>query len=157
MLKKTARNNKPANNGRSPLVIVLAVAVVLVAAFVVWQQTQSPSTDGVVSAEGTLPREVSVAQAAALRDDGVFMLDVREPSEWDAVYVPDTVLVPLGQLSQRLSEIPTDEPIVIICRSGNRSAQAREVLLAAGYSNVTSVAGGILDWQAQGQPTVSGP
>ncbi len=157
MTKRSYRKTAPAKSGRSPLVIVVIVAVVLIAAFIIWQQMQPPAASGVVSAESGLPAEISVAQAAALRDDGVFMLDVREPSEWNEAHVPDTVLVPLGQLGDRLSEIPTDEPIVIICRSGNRSAQARDLLLNAGYTHVTSVAGGVPEWQAQGHATVSGP
>lgn len=141
---------------RTPLLIAGAV-LLLAVAIIAWQMQPSAQVNGSVSADAPLPRVVSVAQAAALRDEGVFVLDVREPSEWEEAHVPGTTLVPLGQLTSRLSEIPDDEPVVIICRSGNRSAQARDLLLNAGYTNVTSVSGGIVDWQAQGYPTVSGP
>lgn len=105
----------------------------------------------------TLPAEVSVQQAAQMQKDGAFLLDVREPSEWNEAHVPGATLVPLGQLSSRLSEVPKDKPVVVICRSGNRSAQARDLLLNSGFTSVTSVAGGINDWKAKGLPTVSGP
>lgn len=152
--KRSTKTTSPAKK-QSPLVWVLAIGAILVAAFAVTQLL--PATAGDDAAEtGAVPREVSVAQAAELREAGAFVLDVREPSEWEQAHVPDSTLIPLGQLSSRMSEVPTDQQVVIICRSGNRSAQARDLLLNAGFTNVTSIAGGIIDWQAQGQPTVSG-
>ncbi len=104
-----------------------------------------------------LPKEISVAQAAEKRTAGAFILDVREPSEWEEGHIPDATLIPLGQLESRLSEIPTDQEIVVVCRSGNRSATARDILLQAGFSQVTSMEGGINDWKGQGLPTIIGP
>jgi rhodanese-related sulfurtransferase len=66
-------------------------------------------------------------------------------------------LIPLAQLSTRLSEIPTDRDVLIICRSGNRSAQARDQLHAAGFANTTSIDGGMNAWIAAGLPVVTGP
>lgn len=138
---------------RSPLVWIIAFVAVVGAVFALTRLLTPP----VAATTGeALPREVTVAQAAELRDNGAFVLDVREPAEWEAGHVPDSVHIPLAQLSSRMSEIPTDQQVVVICRSGNRSAQARDLLLNAGYSNVTSVAGGIVDWQAQGQPVTTG-
>jgi rhodanese-related sulfurtransferase len=150
-----AKKAQPKTRNRTSLLI--AGAVILIALLVAaWQMQHAAPSNAHLSAAEPLPREVSVAQAASLRDQGVFMLDVREPSEWEEAHVPGAVLVPLGQLSSRLSEVPTNTPVVIICRSGNRSIQARNLLLNAGYTNVTSVSGGIIDWQQQGFPTVSG-
>ena len=157
MSKKQTRKVAQTRGGRSPLVIVAGVVVLAVVVFVVWRLLPTPTAATEVAAADALPLEMSVAQAAALRDDGAFVLDVREPDEWTEMHVPDSTLIPLGELTSRLSEVPTDRPIVVICRSGNRSAQGRDLLLDAGYTNVTSVAGGIRDWQAQGQPVVSGP
>ena len=95
---------------------------------------------------------VSVAGAATLRDAGAFVLDVREPDEWATGHIPGATLIPLGELSARLGEVPADRTIVVICRSGNRSAQGREILKAAGYAAVTSVSGGMTDWVATGLP-----
>lgn len=103
-----------------------------------------------------LPAEVSVADAKALRDAGAFMLDVREPEEWSAVHMPGATLVPLGALESRLSEIPKDRQIVVVCRSGNRSAAGRDMLKKAGFTNVTSMSGGMNVWQASGYPVTSG-
>jgi rhodanese-related sulfurtransferase len=156
MAKAQSRKKTQAQSGRSPLVYLIGVVVVLVVAFAAWQLL-TPSAPAETAPEGGLPLEVSVAQAATMRDEGAFVLDVREPSEWEAGHIPDATLIPLGQLSSRVSEVPTDQPVVIICRSGNRSAQARDLLRNAGYTNVTSVAGGMNNWQSQGLPTVTGP
>lgn len=103
------------------------------------------------------PLEITVAEALAKRDAGAFILDVRQPEEWNEFHVPDSTLIPLGDLAARAAELPKDQEIVIVCRSGNRSAQARDILLGAGFTQVTSMAGGLTQWKAVGYPTVSGP
>jgi len=103
-----------------------------------------------------LPAEVSVPEAAAMRDEGAFMLDVREPDEWAAGHIPGATLIPLGELATRAGEVPADREVVVVCRSGNRSAQGRDVLLGAGFVSVTSMAGGMNDWTAAGLPTEQG-
>jgi rhodanese-related sulfurtransferase len=111
---------------------------------------------GVASPATHLPREVSVPRAAELRDEGALMLDVREPLEWDEVHMPGAALIPLGELASRVSELPKDQDIVVVCRSGNRSQEGRDILLRAGFTNVTSMAGGMIEWRAMGLPVVSG-
>lgn len=103
-----------------------------------------------------LPPEISVQQAAAMGEQGAFILDVREPYEWEAVHIPDATLIPLGTLAQRVAEVPKDREIVVVCRSGNRSQQGRDILLRAGFTRVTSMAGGMNQWRAAGFPTASG-
>ena len=105
----------------------------------------------------SLAEAVSVQQASALRDLGAFVLDVREPSEYSAVHIPGATLIPLGQLPSRLSEVPHDRTVVVVCHSGNRSAQGRDILRQAGFSNATSMSGGMSEWQAAGLPTTTGP
>jgi rhodanese-related sulfurtransferase len=103
------------------------------------------------------PLEISINDALAKRDAGAFVLDVRQPEEWNEFHVPDSTLIPLGELAARTAELPKDQEIVIVCRSGNRSAQARDILLEAGFTQVTSMAGGLNQWKAAGYPTVTGP
>jgi rhodanese-related sulfurtransferase len=67
------------------------------------------------------------------------------------------VLIPLDELKSRLAEVPVDQDVLIICRSGNRSGQARDLLRAAGLKRTTSISGGINAWVAKGLPVVSGP
>lgn len=78
-------------------------------------------------------------------------------SEWNKYHAPGTTLIPLGELSARLNEIPRDEPIVVLpivvlCRSGNRSQQGRDILLQAGFTNITSMAGRLKTWRDAGYP-----
>lgn len=104
-----------------------------------------------------LPLEISASEAKTMQDAGAFMLDVREQSEWNELHMPGATLIPLGQLASRMSEVPKDKPVVVVCRSGNRSAQARDLLAQSGFGSVTSMAGGMKAWSSAGLPTVSGP
>ena len=108
-------------------------------------------------AVSSLPAEVSVDEAAKLDPKDWFFLDVREPGEWEEAHIPYATLIPLGDLTARLSEIPKDTNIIVVCRSGNRSAVGRDLLLKSGFANVTSMAGGMSTWQAKGYPIVTGP
>jgi rhodanese-related sulfurtransferase len=135
---------------KSSLVYLIAVAVVI---------------GMVILTIKLLPREletnqiadtVSVSEAAELFSAGSFLLDVRELSEWEAAHIDGAVLIPLAELSTRMSEIPKDKTVLIICRSGNRSAQARDQLRAAGYPQTTSIDGGMNAWIEAGLPVVTG-
>lgn len=105
----------------------------------------------------TLPSEISVDEAYEMYNEGAFLLDVRTQEEWDEYHAPGTTLIPLAELPDRLAEIPTDQTIVVVCRSGNRSQQGRDILLEAGYEQVTSMAGGLKTWRTQGYPVTTGP
>jgi rhodanese-related sulfurtransferase len=104
-----------------------------------------------------LPATISVSDANTRFMEGAFLLDVREKSEWDQSHIEGAVLIPLGELSARIAEIPTNQDVLIICRSGNRSAQARDLLRAAGLDRTTSIDGGITQWISSGLPVVTGP
>jgi rhodanese-related sulfurtransferase len=104
----------------------------------------------------TLPNEISVTQAKAKRDAGIFFLDVRNPDEWYPSHIAGSVLIPLGELEKRTKELPQDKEIVVVCRSGNRSSAGRDILKKAGFSQVTSMTGGMNAWNAAGYPTISG-
>ncbi len=104
----------------------------------------------------TLPATISLDEAATMYTAGAFLLDVRQPEEWNEVHIPNTTLIPLGDLEQRLNELPKDQPIIVICRSGNRSTIGRDILLKAGF-NATSVTSGVNKWKAAGYPTTTGP
>lgn len=129
-----------------------AGALVLIALLVVLFNNQ-----GAAATTTSLPREISVEEAVVKRDEGAFILDVRQPEEWNEFHVPDSTLIPLGELASRVDELPRDQEIVIVCRSGNRSGQGRDILLDAGFTQVTSMAGGLTQWRTAGYPTVSGP
>jgi rhodanese-related sulfurtransferase len=98
--------------------------------------------------------EVDPRTGRTMVDDGATLLDVRHQEEWDAGHAPDAVLLPLDQLGDRYTELPTDRTIVVICRSGARSARAAEALVGAGYTAV-NLAGGMKAWVADGLPCVT--
>jgi rhodanese-related sulfurtransferase len=127
----------------------LAVIVIAVASVLVMNQ-RAASTKA-------FPAEISVDEAYRLYTDGTFLLDVRTQEEWNEYHVPGTTHIPLDQLPDRLAEVPADQPVVVICRSGNRSQQGRDILEKAGYGQVTSMAGGLKAWRTQGYPVTSGP
>jgi rhodanese-related sulfurtransferase len=108
------------------------------------------------SGTGTLPATVSVDEAYQMYQEGTFVLDVRTPEEWNEFHAPNTTLIPLDELASRVNELPKDRPIVVVCRSGNRSQAGRDILLQAGI-NATSMIGGLNEWRASGHPVVSGP
>jgi len=94
---------------------------------------------------------IDVQTAASVMDrDDVFMLDVREPSEYEAGHIPGVTLIPVGQVADRLSEIPTDKEVIISCHSGARSARIFDYLVQQGYTNVHNMEGGIVAWQSAG-------
>jgi rhodanese-related sulfurtransferase len=128
--------------------IVFLVAVIAVGGCVVGAPTTNPNAGG--------PLEISVQDAAQLWDEGAFILDVREPSEWATGHIPDATLIPLGELASRVEEVPADRTVVVVCRSGNRSAEGRDILRQAGLTAVTSMSGGMNVWAAAGLPVVVG-
>jgi rhodanese-related sulfurtransferase len=105
---------------------------------------------------GNLPALVSVDEAHQMYQDGTFVLDVRTPEEWNDFHAPNTTLIPLDELAARVNELPKDQPILVVCRSGNRSKTGRDILVQAGF-NATSMEGGLNAWRDSGYPTVSGP
>lgn len=133
---------KPA--GQVTVVAIVALIIYLVAT----------SAGGATST--TFAREISVDQAYELYQAGTFVLDVRTQEEWDEYHAPNTTLIPLDELEARLNELPADQDIVVVCRSGNRSQQARDILLNAGFS-ATSMAGGLKEWYAKGYPVEGAP
>jgi sulfur dioxygenase len=89
---------------------------------------------------------------------GVQILDVREPDEFTGAlgHIAGAKLIPLGSLNQRFSEISKDKPVVLVCRSGARSAQATVMLKNAGYAKVANLAGGMQRWRSQNLPVEGG-
>ncbi len=96
---------------------------------------------------------VAVSEAIPAAAAGDYLLDVREPREWDEVHASSAQLIPMSALSERAGELPETGRILVICRSGARSAAVTEALVAAGYP-AYNVLGGMLAWEAEGGPVV---
>ena len=146
---RTAKRHARSKTQPKPFVVIGLVALAaIVVGGIGWLAASSLRTSA---------SEVSVAEAAALRDQGALFLDVRTTDEWNTAHVQGSMLIPLDQLQQRLNEVPRDRQIVVICASGVRSRVGRDILLSAGFTKVTCMTGGLHEWQAEGYPTVAGP
>lgn len=97
------------------------------------------------------PREAEERRAAPA---GALLVDVREPSEFEAVRAPGAVLVPMSQLQARADELP-DRPLLLICESGGRSMAATNYLRTLGR-DATNVSGGMVAWERAGLPIRTG-
>ena len=100
-----------------------------------------------------LPQEVDVQTVFDIQNrDDVYVLDVREQSEYDEKHIPNVTLLPMSEIQSRLDEIPTDKEVIVTCRSGNRSGQVTQFLKENGFDNVHNMAGGIVAWEQAGFP-----
>lgn len=97
--------------------------------------------------------ELPSIEVYELPDDAA-LLDVREDEEWEAGHAPGAVHLPLGQLPDRLGDVPRDEPLYVMCRAGGRSARAAGFLRETGFDAV-NVDGGMQAWAAAGKDMVS--
>jgi len=92
---------------------------------------------------------VDAAEAIARTASGAWLLDVRESDEWEAGHSSAAHFLPMSQLSDRAGEVPSDAPVLVICRSGGRSAAVTGALRQAGI-DATNVVGGMHAWRAAG-------
>jgi rhodanese-related sulfurtransferase len=150
--KKTKRVNtqsKLSTYLRKPAVQLGLVALIVLIVYLI------ASSAGGATASG-MTAEISVDEAYQMYQDGTYVLDVRTQEEWDEYHVPNTTLIPLEELPNRVSEVPQGQKIVVICRSGNRSDDGRDILRQAGY-DATSVTGGVKEWFTKGYPIEGAP
>lgn len=105
-----------------------------------------------VAAEPTLAPTVSAATVAGLLEAGeeVVILDVREDWEFAEGHISGARWLPLQQIPRRLDEIPQAVPVILVCRSDNRSGQAYQFLRQQGFENVHNLQGGMLAWVEAG-------
>ena len=87
--------------------------------------------------------------------EGAYLLDVREDDEWAAGHAPGAHHVPMMEIPTRTADIPQDGDVVVVCRSGGRSAQVVAYLRGNGWDNVANLDGGMQDWAAGGRGLVS--
>lgn len=94
---------------------------------------------------------MTVPDLPAELPEGVTLLDVREDDEWAAGHAPNAVHIPMGELAGRLNELPADDEVYVICRSGGRSARVTAYLNANGW-DAKNVDGGMQSWSVAGRP-----
>lgn len=88
-------------------------------------------------------------------EPSAYLLDVREPDEWQAGHAPDAHHMPMMEVPARIAEIPNDTEVVVVCRSGGRSGQVVSYLMGNGWDNVRNLDGGMQSWAGEGREVVS--
>lgn len=76
-------------------------------------------------------------------NSGGVLLDVRQPDEWELGTLPEAILIPMAEIPNRLDELPRDQPILCVCRSGSRSARVADFLETMGFEGAVNMAGGM--------------
>ncbi|GAA3943151.1 adenylyltransferase/sulfurtransferase MoeZ [Actinomadura viridis] len=110
------------------------------------------------AAEAVVDATISATELKAMQDRGedIFLVDVREPNEYEIVAIPGATLIPKGEFldGSALERLPQDKKIVLHCKSGVRSAEALAVVKNAGFSDAVHVGGGVLAWVKQIDPSL---
>ncbi|MDP9073075.1 MAG: rhodanese-like domain-containing protein [Actinomycetota bacterium] len=98
--------------------------------------------------------QIDADEAAQKISVGAFLLDVREPDEWEAGHAPAATHIPLGQVQARVGEVPADMAVVVVCRMGGRSQKAAEFLRVSGI-DASNLSGGMRAWATAGHDVVT--
>jgi rhodanese-related sulfurtransferase len=104
---------------------------------------------GMSSAFADVPA-VSPQQAAQMQSEKkAVIIDVREKDEWNAAHIEGAIHIPLSEISNRVTELTKyqNQPVIMQCRSGARSAKAADILAKSGFTNVHNMDGGLNAWQ----------
>jgi rhodanese-related sulfurtransferase len=104
-----------------------------------------------VSDEQQVNAEVSPAEAAEMVAAGAVIVDVRRPYEYEGGRIVGSRNIEMNELAAHAEELPRDQPVVLYCRSGNRSGMAVAALREAGF-DAHNIAGGLEAWSAEGRP-----
>ncbi|HEX9725638.1 MAG TPA: molybdopterin-synthase adenylyltransferase MoeB [Vicinamibacteria bacterium] len=114
-----------------------------------------PAHEPVAETRSGVPT-ITVEELKALMDENqdVYILDVREPQEWDIAHLDQAKLIPLGELPQAVNQLSSADDIVVHCRSGVRSARAVQFLMEMGFRKVRNLEGGILAWSERIDPSL---
>lgn len=96
--------------------------------------------------------EVTAEETKTKQKAGALIVDVREAHEWRDGHIPGAKHIPLGSLASRLHELDTSREVITVCHSGHRSLSAAAILHNAGFSQASSMAGGMMAWMRQRYP-----
>jgi len=134
------RRHKPHKRSLAWLWVSLGALLVALVGILLLSSRTKPSVD------------ISPAQAYAKYQQGAFFLDVRSQDEWDQFHITGSTPIPLDQLQNRLSELPKDQDIVVVCLSGHRSQSGVNILQQGGFKRVSCLSGGLQAWTLAGYP-----
>jgi phage shock protein E len=138
-------------------IIILAVVLMMAAAMAAGcsgggvkatTETTTPKVPIEASKANVAGVDVSVEQALTMwQNKQVVIVDVRTPVEYQEGHIPSVANIPLDQLESRMNEVPKDKKVLLICRSGKRSAQGTALLRGKGFDNVYNVVEGMNGWK----------
>lgn len=159
MTKKSSKSraaSKTQSARLNPVVIVGVIAVIAIAVIAVIALSGGNTPAATVAQSPASQRILPVAYNAQFSSPGGdhLLIDVRTPQEFADGHIAGAINIPVEEIGGRLNEVPDDKPVVLYCRSGNRSAQAANILVGAGYTGVYDL-GGIIDWTAAGYGLVA--
>ncbi|HZU75107.1 MAG TPA: MBL fold metallo-hydrolase [Acidimicrobiales bacterium] len=126
----------------------------LLGGYAAWSSAGLPVTTSHDAPAPAGTPQVGARAAASAVAGGALLLDVRELDEWQSGHAPGATLIPMGEVHARHEELPRDRRIVVVCRSGGRSAAVTDALLASGFDAV-NLAGGMCAWTSAGLPVVT--
>lgn len=135
------------SNNRS-IIPLLMIPVIFIAVFFVVNAANAP-----VEENAAITRISPQDYQENYASDDHMLIDVRTPAEFADGHIQGAVNIPLDSLPGRLNELPTDKPLVVYCRSGNRSATAVNIMADAGLTGIADM-GGIISWAQAGYPVV---
>jgi len=124
------------------------ILIALAISWLIWKRFIAPKVSGVKS--------MRASDYHAFCDQAHTLLDVRSSGEWASGHPSTAIHIELGEIVQRMHELPKDKPLVVICASGNRSVMAATKLAKAGFDSVYNFSGGMGAWQSAGLPVKSG-
>ncbi len=112
-------------------------------------KTSSQPSQNIESVDADTFTNVDVNEALKLIEQGIAVVDVRTPEEFAEGHIPGAKLIPLQEIDSRLKEFSVDEQYLIVCRSGNRSTQASEILVQNGMKKIYNMTGGMNEWTGE--------
>ena len=127
---------------------IITVVFAALMFWILWKRLVAPKLAGV--------KNMAASDYMTFRRDEHTVLDVRSVGEWESGHPSQAMHIALGELAQRMHEIPKDKPLVVVCASGNRSAMAATQLAQSGFENVYNFSGGMGAWRSAGLPIKSG-
>jgi rhodanese-related sulfurtransferase len=149
-MAKSGRKQEPkAQKGRIGIMETAIITAILVVVVMFAMYRFTPTTGSALSPTGGVIQPAQYVDSLA--STAHTLIDVRTPQEFAGGHLKGALNIPVDELSQYLSRVPRDMPVVVYCRSGNRSAVASRILRDAGYSTVYDL-GGIIAWQSAGYP-----
>lgn len=154
--KKSRASSKTQQTRLNPVVIVGVIAVIAIVIVGVIALSGGNTPAATVAQSPASQRILPAAYNTQFSSPGGdhLLIDVRTREEFASGHIAGAINIPVEEIGGRLNEVPDDKPVVLYCRSGNRSAQAANILVGAGYTGVYDL-GGIIDWTAAGYSLVT--